>query len=69
MNFYQEVNIYNTSLTPRARSSDRWYLEILLDQSLSKPNINFMHAHIAHTEIRVSQKYQLNCKAFSFSGS
>lgn len=57
MNFYQGVNIYNTSLIPRARSSDRWYLEVLLDQSLSKPNINFTHAHLAHTEIKECRKH------------
>lgn len=69
MNFYQEVNIYNTSLIPRARSSDSWYLEILLDQSLSKANINFLHAHIAHTEIKSVAKVPTTVRLSAFQAA
>lgn len=42
MNFHQEVNIQN-ACTPRAKSRDRWYLGVLLAQSLSDWNIHFMN--------------------------
>lgn len=52
MNFYQEVNTYKTSLTPRTRSSDRWYLRILVNQRLSNQNINSV-SHYRNQRVRV----------------